>query len=338
MTKSTYSTRPESVIAERLRRRRTLKRPQETSKAKTSSDVLGVILKLIALLAVATYIFGYGAAVAYSEIFGVPQLTFFSSPMDLIGIAADLIPFVLIEFTPRQPTLVWMLQASQMEISTYCAIGVGVALTWWAFAIHSRLERRKRISSHSFQILPSEKLLKEERWFLAVPRALVYGGFVTASLFLVRALIAILFFAALTLVMSIGLLGYFVARSYAELEIIRPETCRSILSRQEWIDERETKSKQGGAEEPKKRYARCVKVILPSEGKQPQQIVGRVLLGTSEYIVLYDGTFDKEKPRARRIPIKSAIVESADESDDPRRKKDALADIDQPRGSAPSEK
>lgn len=315
-----------SSINQRFYPKRTLKTIQEASNTRTSSDVLGIILKLMALLAVATYIFGYGVALAYSEIFGVPQLTFFSSPLDLVGIAVDLIPFAIVEYFAKASAQLWAFPTSKIEMVTYFGMGVGVALTWCFFALTSRVAIRKRFP---IQVLPSEKLLREERWRRVVPRAIGYGGFVTLLLFVARAFAVSLFLAGTTFVTSMALLGYFVARSYADLEIIRPETCTEILSREDWIKPRQTEPKQESSEKTSKRYAKCVKVILLAESKQPQQIIGRVVLGNSEYIVLYDGTFNKEKPRARRIPIKNAIVESADESDNPRRHANAPIDVEQ---------
>lgn len=316
-----------SSINQRFYPKRTLKPIQEASKTRTSSDVLGIILKLIALLAVATYIFGYGVALAYSEIFGVPQLTFFSSPMDLVGIAVDLIPFAIVEYFAKASAQPWAFPSSEKEMATYFGMGVGVALTWCFFALTSRVVVRKRFP---IQVLPSEKLLREERWRRVVPRAIGYGGVVTLLLFVARAFAVSLFLAGTTFVTSMALLGYFVARSYADLEIISPEECVPIVSRGKWIEQRASTAKQQGSATTSKRYARCVKVIL-AENKTQQQIMGRVVIANSDYIVLYDGVFNKGASRARRIPIKNAIVESADESDYQRGNADASAGAEQHR-------
>ena len=274
---------------------------------KSSLDWMGTIFKFSAILLVCIYVYGYGAVVGYASYFGLPLSAVYSSTSDLLSISYETLFYqILNNFSIQHLTKTFVYLFKENAVN-FALTGILIAVIWFSITQFSKINKQKNIN-REFKLIPEDNILLSENTKKTLMRSSLYG--IAGSVLLVAIQFSFIIFAFLisTLFLLTGMTGYSAALQHVEHHIIRPINCDPIHTRLSLIkhfDKQKNKKVETVYLEP---TANCIKVTY-SDSQGRKIIAGRSIFAGSEHILIYETT-----GKVTRIPIKNAIIESADDS------------------------
>jgi hypothetical protein len=275
---------------------------------KTSwADIFNNGFKVLGFLAIGLNFYGYGVVTAYQDLFQVPRALFFSSPLDLLWHGIDTLLFLGDRITSVDLLDPFAAKNWRDDILFLALLGCLVTLSWLAVVWAKRQGWSGKTPKQILAaVLPSRAAVENESLGWVIVRGVGYGLATFLLFFILRILGAMFLVVVMAVSVIPVLMGYAVGSGYARTQVIEPESCVSVLSREQHLalKNRPTKtaeSQAAPAERPAQ--ATCLKVIY-TENEKKKTVVGRYLASSSEYLFVYD-----VHSHLKRLPMKAELLE-----------------------------
>lgn len=278
-----------------------------TDKKETSNfEGMNFVLKLLALLSVGMYFYGYGVALAYGELFQMPPSLFFSSPLDLLWLGVEALPFMLERLSSVDLLNPAISPNWQQDFRVYAVSGLGVALIWLLAVVLYRQKWRASLASKAKTALPARDVLANESMARVVARSVGYGVGTFIVLSLLRYVGVLMILCAFGISVLPVAFGYRLGYWHGLEHIVLPSRCAPVLNQMQLTD----RLKKVATRNPPAQ-ATCLSVTY-TENRLTKVALGRYVTSTGESMFIYD-----VNRHVQRIPIKAAVIEPAELSGTP---------------------
>ena len=266
-------------------------REQKSKRSLAASLASLATLATIATVAAITLsLLGYGIAISVESTFGVPHTQIFTSSTDLLSLST----WAIIEIFDLR---LWDLVGPQHRGIEISALLVSAfAMAYWVLQVRINFWPTKRWWQ------PKKWSLEKRGRFLMwmTPIAGLLGAGATCVAY---GLIFAGLYVVVTLIGARPSIGMTTGKDFLERNVVAPQHCVSIHSRDALIEkyEAEKRSAAKGEKTHLELGATCVQVLR--DGKVLAK--GRVAISTTEYLVL----FDPVSGLVQRVPTREAIVQ-----------------------------
>jgi hypothetical protein len=263
---------------------------EEQQKSKNNEFKWGEFALLaISITSLLTALFGFGVAAGFSVVFGFDPTMFFDNTFDLLALSWHGFAQLLIKL-PSPDELYWAMFRNSLGM--YIPIGIAVVTISFLYFC----SKNKTILNFHEKFKKKQAEAKEE-----TKRMLAFGGLLLLAPLVFPFVMLTLWVCFVLIFMTPVVVGYVSAKTFSNEQIVYPAHCAVVHSREVYMEAiKQLKKSQKQAEE---NSAQCV-LVKSIDKDKPYQSAGRLVNGTSRYVMLYH----KSTGITERIPLDGMIV------------------------------
>lgn len=243
----------------------------------------------ISVISLLTALFGFGVAAGFSVVFGLDPTMFFDNTFDLLALSWHGFAQLLIKLpSPDELYLVFF----RSSLTMYIPIGVAaIAILFLYFC-----SKNKKILTLHEKYKRKHAEARED-----TKRMLAFSGILFLIPLVFPFLMLALWVCFVLVFMTPVVVGYVSAKNYSNEQIVYPAHCAVVHSREGYMAViKQLKNSQKQVEE---NSAQCL-LVKSIDKDKPYQSKGRLVNGTSRYVMLYH----KSTGITERIPLGGMVV------------------------------